>query len=249
MNWRRPAWVLPVVLFLATFGVFGVRRPGSVRAMVTNPEGVVTIGASLIVVGVFLLAATRRPAIMRVAPYVLSVGVIGAAVYAEVPFERASTQNRELVTGDVVDAAAADATTTTLPASPSATAAPEATTATTAPAAPARATAVRHSSGALRGIDHEASGTVSVIEAADGRFVVRFENFRVQFTPTPVLYVLEGENQHNPGGTNLGAFSATDGTLLDVPLPPGVKPGPGWTVLIWCERFSTPIANATQRAA
>lgn len=251
-HWRRPAWALPIVLFLATFGTFGVRRPGSVRAMLTSAQGLATTGAALIVVAVFLFAATRRQAIMRVAPYVLSAGVLGAAAYAEVPFERSSTQNRALITGEVVDAAAPATTTTAgsgAPAPEASPMAPLASTTTTTTPAP-RPAALRHSTGSLVGIDHSASGTVSIIEdTATGQLVVRFENFRVQFTPAPVLYVLEGENQRNPGGINLGPFTATDGTTLDVAVPPGPRPGPGWTVLIWCERFSTPIANATQRGA
>jgi hypothetical protein len=248
MNWRRPAWALPIVLFLATFGVFGVRHPGSVKAMLTNAQGVATTLAAGIAIVIFLFAATKRPAIMRVAPYVLSLGVIGAAVYAEVPFERTSTQNKTLVAEPVVDAK-----TTTPTATAPVTVAPLPTTVASAPSPTTTATtaaprmAVRHSTGKLEGINHSASGDVSIIESADGRYVIRFQNFTVQSSPEPVLYVQEGDDKENPGGTNLGAFTATNGTTLDVALPPGVEPGPGWTVLIWCAKFTTPIANATQR--
>jgi hypothetical protein len=251
MNWRRPAWLVPIVVFLATFGVFGVRHPGSVKAMVTNAQGLLTTGAALVVIALFLWAATFRPKIMRVAPYVIAVGILGGAFYAEVPFERTSTQNRRLVAGDVIDAADTVPTTTSTtvlstppPAEPGQTSS-ETVKAPTTTAAP-RAMAVRHSTGMLRGINHSASGDVSIIESADGQFVVRFENFTVQGSPEPVLYVLQGDDKQSPGGTNLGAFTATSGTLLDVALPAGVEPGPGWTVLIWCEKFDTPIANATQ---
>jgi hypothetical protein len=170
--------------------------------------------------------------------------VLGGAVYAEVPFERTSTQNATLVTERVVDAAARapSATTTT------STVAPAAAPAVTAPPMPTTTipTATRHSTGTLKGINHSASGDVSIIESADGAFVVRFEHFSVQGAPAPVLYVIEGDDKQSPGGTNLGAFTATDGTRLDVALPAGVEPGPGWTVLIWCEKFATPIANAIQ---
>lgn len=188
--------------------------------MLSSAQAVGTTLAAVVTVAIFLFAVTRRPVIMRVAPYVLALGVIGAAIYAEVPFERTSTQNRKLVAGDVVDAAAE------------------------VQAAPAP---VRHSTGELRGINHTASGGVSIVESTDGRFVVRFENFTVQGAPAPVLYVIEGDDKRSPGGTDLGAFTATDGTTLDVALPAGIEPGPGWTVLIWCEKFATPIANATQR--
>ena len=44
---RRALWAVPVLVFLATFGVFGVRHPGSVRAMLTNPDGVLMVGAAI----------------------------------------------------------------------------------------------------------------------------------------------------------------------------------------------------------
>jgi hypothetical protein len=208
MSWRRAAWALPIVLFLATFGVFGVRHPGSVRAMLGSVRGVAMTGAVVVVVVVFLLAARLRPAIQRVAPFVLALGVVGGAVYAEVPFERSSTQNRVLVHD------------------------------------PAPVVA-RPVAGQLRGINHSASGSVTVVADAAGNRVLRFESFHVQGAPAPVLYVAEGSDVQSPAGENLGAFTATDGDTLDIALPAGIEPGAGWTVLIWCERFATPIANAT----
>jgi hypothetical protein len=219
MSWRRLSWALPVVLFVATFGVFGVRHPGSVKAMLTNVQGVAMTLAAIAAGAIFVWATRFRPAIKPFVPFVFALGILGGAVYAEVPFERTSTQNRMLVSEPIADRAIT--------------------------AAPRMAT--RHSTGQLKGINHSASGDVSIIESSDGEFVVRFENFSVQGAPAPVLYLIEGEDKQNPGGTNLGAFTATDGKTLDVALPAGVEPGPGWTVLIWCEKFATPIANATQR--
>ena len=206
MSWRRVAWALPIVLFLATFGVFGVRHPGSVRAMLGSLHGVAMTAAVVVVVIVFLLAARLRPKIQKVAPFVLALGIVGGAVYAEVPFERTSTQNRVLVEKPV---------------------------------------AAQAISGDLHGINHSASGRVSIVESTTGQRVVRFEHFTVQGAPAPVLYVLDGADRQSPGGANLGAFTATDGDTLDVALPAGLSPVAGWTVLIWCERFATPIANAT----
>ena len=200
MSWRRTAWALPIVLFVATFGVFGVRHPGSVRAVMQSTPGLITVAAA----GAASLAVVLLT--RRFAPYLLAVGIVAAAVYADVPFERSSVQNRTLVAEPVV---------------------------------------TRPLSGELRGINHSASGRVSIIEATDGTRVVRFEQFHVQGAPAPVLYVAAGEDVQSPGGINLGAFTATDGDTLDVALPTGVRPAAKWTVLIWCERFATPIANAT----
>ena len=212
-------------------------------------RGIATTAAGIVVVLLFLFAARFRPAIQRVAPFVLTAGVLGAAVYAEVPFERTSTQNKTLVAEPVVDAADMASTTTasTLSTATTSRVPPPATVPPPTTALPP--TAVRHSIGDLKGINHSASGTVSVIEAASGAWVLRFENFTVQGVPAPVLYVAEGDDVRDPAGTNLGAFTATKGTTLDVALPDGVEPGDGWTVLVWCEKFATPVANATQHAA
>lgn len=211
-------WAVPVVVFLATFGVFSVRHPGSVRAAMSNPQTFLFGAAALVCVGIAAWASQFRPKIRPVLPFVVALGVLGAAVYAEVPFERTSTQNRTLVDETVVE-------------SPTAT--------TSAPSA------TRVAAGELRGINHSASGDVSIIRSSAGERVVRFAGFRVQGSPEPVLYVIEGTNLTKPGGTNLGAFTATDGDQLDVALPGGVEPTAGWTVLIWCEKFDVAIANAT----
>jgi len=202
VSWRRAARALPIALFVATFGVFGVRHPGSVKAILASTAGLVTLGAAALAA----IAVARFGG--RFAPFVLTVGVLVGAVYADVPFERTSVQNRTLVV------------------------------------APVREHVV---TGELHGINHAASGRVSIVEAADGTRVVRFDHFHVQGAPEPVLYVAKGVDVQSPGGTNLGAFTATDGDTLDVALPAGVKTAADWTVLIWCERFATPIANATLR--
>jgi hypothetical protein len=225
VTWKRALWGLPVLVFLATFGVFAVRHPGSVDAFASSTKGIVS-GAVMAGAGLIALVVGLRVKTLRaVTPLLLTAVVIASAIYAEVPFEQKSTQNRRLVAGDVVDAGATTATTTVTAAS-----------------------ATRHSAGTLNGINHTASGDVSVIESATGDWVIRFQNFTVQGSPAPVLYIVEGEDERDPGGTKLGAFTATSGSTLDVALPAGVEPGPGWTVLIWCEKFATPIANATQRA-
>ena len=234
-------WTVPVVAFLATFGLFGVRHPGSVKAMLTNAQGVAMVCAALLCAAIFTWASQFRPRVQTFVPLVIAAGILGAAVYAEVPFEQRSTQNEVLVAEPVVDAAPSSTVVPRTPTVPAPTPTVAALTATTAPVA----TATRHASAALRGINHSASGSVSAIESATGRWVVRFRDFTVQGSPEPVLYVVNEADARKPGGTNLGAFTATNGELLDVALPDGVEPGAGWTVLIWCEKFDTPIANAS----
>lgn len=217
---RRALWAVPVVVFLATFGVFGVRHPGSVKAMLMNGSGLLMIGAAIVTAAIFTWASQFRPKIQPFVPLVITMGILGAAVYAEVPFERASTQNKTLVAEEIT----------------------EDTTASTV-----QPMAVRHATGDLHGINHTASGTVSAVESSTGDWVLRFEGFTVQGAPTPVLYAIDGRDARDPGGTNLGPFTATEGDLLDIALPKDTKPVAGWTVLIWCDKFDTPIANATLR--
>lgn len=190
--------------------------------MLTNGQGVAMVLAALVVTVIAIWASQFRPRIKPVLPLVVTAGILGAAVYAEVPFERRSTQNNTIVSGPIGDRAS--------------------TPTTAANDAPM---AIRHATGQLRGIDHTASGRVSIIESATGEWVARFEDFDVQFTPEPVLYVVPKPDAQRPDSDRVGPFTATDGDLLDVALPSSLKPTAGWTVLIWCEKFDTPIANAT----
>lgn len=250
MKWRSVGWIAPVVVFVATFGVFAARHPSSVKALVTSPRGVSTVALMAVVGGVVLLGFRRIRLLRPATPFALTAVIAACAVFADVPFERHSTENRRLVQEVVVDAPANPTATTATTATTAAAPSVAQSTVTTIAAAPIAAAlmAVRRSSAALHGINHSASGDVSIVESAAGDFVVRFEHFKVQGAPGSVLYVVEGADVREPGGTKLGPFTATEGTTLDVALPPGVRPGPGWTVLIWCERFATPIANATQVA-
>ena len=79
--------------------------------------------------------------------------------------------------------------------------------------------------------------------------MVRLERFAIEGAPDPVLYLAEGDDVRGRAGVKLGRLPGNRGELLDVEVPEGsgTGAGPGWTVLIWCERFAVPIANATQR--
>jgi hypothetical protein len=108
---------------------------------------------------------------------------------------------------------------------------------------------VRISRGSLAGIDHDASGTASIIRNADGSLVLRFEDFDIEGVPDPRVYLAQGNDVEDARGTNLGRLTGNRGRLLDYVVPAGTDAGPGWTVLVWCESFSVPVANATQSAA
>ena len=133
--------------------------------------------------------------------------------------------------------AAQSAPTAAMP--PSTTAAP--TTTTTVPADP-----VRLRSGQFMGIDHRASGTVSIYRSPDGRYVVGLEEFDIQPGPDYDVYVVPGANRADQdGGARLDDLRGNRGTqYYEVPADIDVVSGE-WTVLIWCQTFGVPVANAT----
>ena len=108
---------------------------------------------------------------------------------------------------------------------------------------------MRVSTGTLRGIDHDASGSASLIRSPDGSLVVRFENFDIQNVPDPRVYLVPSRDAQDAGGVSLGGLKGNRGQVLDYAVPAGTDAGPGWTVLVWCRAFSVPIANATQAPA
>jgi hypothetical protein len=113
--------------------------------------------------------------------------------------------------------------------------------ATTAPAGP---TLLRRA--AFEGIDHRAEGTVSIYRGPDGGFVVGLEEFDIQPGPDYDVYIVPGRDQHGKGGGNrLDDLRGNRGTqYYDVPA--GIDIGSGvWTVLVWCQTFAVPVANAT----
>jgi hypothetical protein len=120
---------------------------------------------------------------------------------------------------------------------------PTATTTTTAAKAVAPE---RLRAGTLQGIDHRAEGTAAIYRHASGAFVIGLEDIDVQPGPDYDLYVVPGgDRRSTDGAIRLGDLKGNKGThYYDVPAGPDLTDG-AWTVLIWCESFDVPIANAT----
>jgi len=225
---------LPAAVFVATFGVFFVQKNEQARGVFRSGRGILTL---VVIVGGYVVIAVLLRRFVRwswVAPVVLAAVVLGLAAWVVRPYYVDDTDNTRLVSGQVADASEVETPPSTGPASD-------------APSEPApQPQPVRVAAAPLQGLaGHSASGNVSLIRNSDGSHVVRFESFDIEGTPDPELYLIEGSDQTNPGGADLGAQRGNVGDVSDYAVPAGVEPGAGWTVLVWCGQFAVEIANAT----
>ena len=139
------------------------------------------------------------------------------------------------------DVASSAPATRSATAAPTPTTTPPPTTTTSVPTGP-----VRLRSGAFSGIDHRAAGTVAIFRAADGRHVIGLEEFDIQPGPDYDVFLVPGVDRRDPdGGTRLDDLRGNRGTqYYEVPSDVDVAAGE-WTVLVWCQTFGVPVANAT----
>jgi hypothetical protein len=225
---------LPAAVFVATFGVFFVQKNEQARGVFRSGRGILTL---VVIVGGYVVIAVLLRRFVRwswVAPVVLAAVVLGLAAWVVRPYYVDETDNTRLVSGPVADASDVEPEPSTGPA-------PDAPEEPEPPPQPVRVAAAP-----LQGLaGHSASGNVSLIRNPDGSHVVRFESFDIEGTPDPELYLLEGADQRNPGGADLGAQRGNVGDVSDYAVPAGVEPGANWTVLVWCGQFAVEIANAT----
>ena len=229
---ERLSAFLPAIAFLGTFGVFFVDKNREARTVFRSGRGLLTMIA---IIGGYLVIGFVVRRVVRwvwVPPVVLSVVTLGLAAWIVRPYYVDKTSNRVLATGPVRDAS--DTTTTIT---------------TQAGPVPSQSGPVRVSRGSLQGIGHHARGSASIIRNGNGTLVVRFEAFDIEGVPDPRVYVVQGNDVEDAGGTYLGRLSGNRGDVLDYAVPTGTSAGPGWTVLVWCKAFSVPVANATQAAA
>jgi hypothetical protein len=197
----------------------------STRAIVL----MVVVGAGWVLLRVVLAYLVRRPAARLVVFGAAALGVLAVVV---LPAYDDTTVVETFPTGS-----RAPGSSTTAPGAP----APATATTTTAPAEP-----VVLASGSLEGIDHRASGTVRLYRRPDGSHVVGLEEIDVQPGPDYDVYVVPGTDREDHGdGTRLDDLRGNKGTqYYDVARETGLGTGE-WTVLIWCQTFAVPVANAT----
>jgi hypothetical protein len=115
---------------------------------------------------------------------------------------------------------------------------------TDAPAAPLPGIALQ---GMFKGADdfHFGRGDAQVIRTADGKHVLRFENFSVRNGPDLYVYLSVDSNGKKVEETlNLGRLKATDGAF-NYEIPDHINVESIGSVIVWCRQFSTLFAVAT----
>ncbi|WP_018640210.1 DM13 domain-containing protein [Parafrankia elaeagni] len=233
-NFRPPSssLVVPAVAALGT-AVFFAWKPGVARSMLGSPRALgfgLVVGLLTVGFGLLLPRLRQGPWITGL---VQAIPVAVALVLAVVPSFRNVTVTDPFPTA-VPAAASGPAGSTAVPAPPR---------------EPAGAV-----TSSLRGIDHQATGTVLLLTtgsapAGDESFLVRFEALDVEAGPDYHVYLVGRADATSPdGGTRLGALRGNRGAQ-NYPVPAGdaasIAADRPFTVLIWCRAFGVPIAAAT----
>jgi hypothetical protein len=168
-----------------------------------------------------------------------AVVAIGLAAFVLVWFEP-----QRLLIDERVDQAVPTAGPTTTPAEPDRAGDPsEPSVTTTEPSEP-----VDLGTGSFVSLDHTTSGTVRVLELADGGRFVRLEGFETDNGPDLYVYL-----STNPAGGPEGAFDdefadlgRLQGNIGDqnYEIPSDVDPARYSSVVIWCDRFDAAFGAA-----
>ena len=260
----RPRWyeLLPEFVLATGLAVFLFDEPDAATSAFKSGRAVGLMAAAAVAwvvarVVLSLLVPWRlvRTALFGIAAVAALAVVVLPAYDDETVVEAFPTPSST----DMVEATSTTAAATATPATPTAVDAPATTTpapvtptttltttTTTTAMVAAPSGPVRLRMGAFMGIDHRATGTVSIYRAPDGTHVVGLEEFDIQPGPDYDVYIVPGTDRDDPdGGTRLDDLRGNQGTqYYGVPAEVDVTAGE-WTVLIWCQTFGVPVANAT----
>jgi Electron transfer DM13 len=165
--------------------------------------------------------------------------VIGLAAFVVAWFEP-----HKLFIDERVDQAVPTAAPTTTAAQPDEQGAPsEASVSTAVPPAP-----VDLRTGSFVSLDHTTTGTVRVLELADGRRFVRLEGFETDNGPDLYVYFSANSANGSEGAfdddfANLGRLQGNIGDQ-NYEIPSDVDPARYASVVIWCDRFDAAFGAA-----
>jgi hypothetical protein len=256
--WRRPAWyeLLPEVVLIGGLTLFLIDEPDAATSAFKSGRAVTLMLAAGVTWVIARLALARwirwplgRTVMFGLAAVAVLAVVVLPAYDDETVVEAFPVQNPEAPATTIpppATPAPTEQATTPAAAPPPTTLSPPPATTMTTTSPTAAEEPVRLRSAPFTGIDHRASGTVSIYRAPDGRHVVGLETFDIQPGPDYDVYVVPGTDRHAPDdGVRLDDLRGNQGTqYYDVPTDVDVGDG-AWTVLIWCQTFGVPVANAT----
>lgn len=191
-----------------------------------------------------------RRAVVSAVAVVLVVG-IGVALALFQPWRLVTTRtaNEELlVPAPTVSSSAApsSAAPSSTPAAAPPSAAPEVSAPPPAPAPPKGPVAL--ASGPFRSLEHETTGSATLVRLADGAHAVQFEALDTSDGPDLYVYLSDkacdsAESAFGTGFTNLGKLKANQGNQVYT-VPVGTDLDGVRSVVIWCQRFSAGFAVA-----
>ena len=242
--------IVPRLPLVAALVIVVALRPDLLTAAAGSPRvWAVALGLVAVSVVAGLVVKRRSPAL---APWASSLvaALLLAVLLGPSFFERTVNEDFPPVAltttpTEAPSAAVIGPTPSTGPTAPApAVLAPSATatkppTATRPPAMTASAFAV----GRLRGIDHSASGRVGIY-ALGGELALRFESVDIQRVPKASVHLVPFGQERPDGGIPLGDLKAEKGSFSYRDLPDRVKGSKRWTMLVWCDTYSTPVAAA-----
>ena len=248
--WWRPRWyeLLPELGLTAGLTLFLVDETDAATSAFKSSRALALmaiVAVSWLLGCIVLARITRWPLIRTGAFATAAVGILAVVVIPAYDNDTVVESFPVAAADDpgpsVISAPATTSTTTTTAAAVPQATPPAPTTTTTLSPQP-----VRFRVGSFQGIDHRAEGTVAFYRQQDGRYVVGLEDFDIQPGPDYDVFVVPGEEREDrSGGTRLDDLRGNRGTqYYEVPAGIDIEDGP-WTVLIWCQSFAVPVANAT----
>lgn len=186
-----------------------------------------------------------RRAVVSAVAVVVVVG-IGVALALFQPWRLVTTRTASEELLVPAPAASAPAVASSAVPSSTATAAPEVSTPPPAPAPPKGPVAL--ASGPFRSLEHETTGSATLVRLADGGHAVQFEALATSDGPDLYVYLSDkasdsAESAFGTGFTSLGKLKANQGNQVYT-VPAGTELNDVRSVVIWCQRFSAGFAVA-----